>query len=414
MIQDIKNIFNLTPKVYAIDVEINSDGTYRCNAVKLTRQKGSIHFAALEVSPVDGMTSNHPVNSQCGEISRKDPVCLILSGKGIIHRKITTGAQLPDADIIKQLIPNVNPDDFYIRKQEIDRQKEKLTQIVSLARKSFIDKVIADLSGSFDFIVDVSISPFALDDILPVMQNENSLYYKNIHILLRENNIEDFTVQAENQTQTLEIGSQPVDALLLPALGIGFSFLINPTGSHAPIEAIQRRNKEFLYRQKTQLTGKISLIPVFIILIINFLVFDHFYKKTQEEQPQVAKQEELINKVKLLNETLAAKSKFLQQSGLLTKNKISFYADRIANTIPDGITLTDWQFNPPADPNKKETFTFKNGIIVISGISNQSAGFNEWIKELKSGEGIESASILGYDHDIKSNTALFTIELTVQ
>ncbi len=156
------------------------------------------------------------------------------------------------------------------------------------------------------------------------------------------------------------------------------------------------------------------MFSAFIILIINFLIFDHYYKQTQEEQPQVAKQEELINKVKLLNEALSAKSKFLQQSGLLTPNKISFYADRIASTVPDGIILTDWQFNPLADPNKKETFTFNNGVIVISGISNQSAEFNDWIKELKNGEGIESVSILGYDHDLKANTALFTITLTVQ
>ncbi len=115
-----------------------------------------------------------------------------------------------------------------------------------------------------------------------------------------------------------------------------------------------------------------------------------------------------------MSETLTAKSKFLQQSGLLTPNKVSFYADRIASTVPGDIILTDWQFNPLADPDKKETFTFKNGIIVISGISRQSAGFNDWIKELKNEEGIESVSILGYDHDIKANTALFTIELTVQ
>lgn len=399
MVHSITNMFNLTPKVYAIDVEINGEGSYLCNVVELTKQKGSIHFSALE-------TSDEPF----GKIPPKAPVCLILNGKGIIHRKITVAAALQDPDIIKQIIPNTNPEDFYIQKQEIAGQ----TQIVSLARKSLIDKVVADFSETFDFIVDVSISPFALENILPVIPNENSLYYKNIHIQLRENTIEDFTVQTENQTQTLEIGNQSVNSVLLPALGIGFSFLINHASNHAPIETVQEKNKEYFYKQKTQLIGKISLISVFIILIVNFLVFDHFYKKTQEEQPQVAKQEELITTVKQLNETLVAKSKFLQQSGLLTPNKISFYADRIASTVPNGITLSDWQFNPLADPNKKETFTFKNGIIVISGISHQSAGFNDWVKELKTVEGVKTVSILGYDHDIKEKNAVFTIELTVQ
>lgn len=417
MIQSIKNIFNLTPKVYAVDVEINGDGAYRCNAVELISQKGSIHFTALEAGSIDTLPVNRQLDATgklLGKISKKDPVCLILNGKGIIHRKINIGTSLPDSDIIKQIIPNANPEDFYIQKQEIAGQKEKAAQIVSLARKSFIDKVIADFSQSFDFIVDVSINPFALDDILPVIQNETPLYYKNICINLRENTIEDFSVEPENRTQILEIGNQSVNSVLLPALGIGFSFLINPTGNHAPIESVQEKKKEYLYKQKTHTIGKVSLISIFIILIVNFLIFDHYYKKTEEQQPQVAKQEELINKVKQLTEIHSAKSKFLQQSGLLTPNKISFYADRIAGTVPGGITLTDWKFNPLADPNKKETFTFKNGVIVISGISNQSSAFNEWIKELKSTEGVESVSIFGYDYDIKASVALFTIELTVQ
>ena len=403
MLDDIKNIFNLAKKVYAIDVEINTDNAYHCHVVELTRQKGNINFTVLETD-----------NETLGKIPPKAPVCLILNGKGIIHRKITVEASLPDAGIIKQIIPNVNPEDFYIQKQTISGRKEMQVQLVSLARKSLIDKVISDFSERYDFIVDVSITPFVLDDILPVISNERLLHCKNIRIQLQEHRIEDFSVQAENEEQWLEIGNQSVNTALLPALGTGFSFLINPTGNHAPIGTVQEKNKEYTYRQKTQTIGKISLCSIFIILIINFLVFDHFYKKTQHEQPRVAKQEELINKVKRLNETLSDKSKFLQQTGLLDPHKISFYADRIAAAVPGDIRLTDLQFNPLTDPVKKETFTFKKGIIIISGTGSKSAGFNEWIKELKGNPVIESVSILGYDHDIRENTALFTIELTVR
>ena len=402
MLQDIKNIFNLTQKVYAIDVEISTDGACHCNIVELTKQKGSINFTVLEM---DG--------EAFGKIKKKDPVCFILNGKGIIHRRITVDASLPDTNIIKQIIPNVNPEEFYIQKQTIADQKEKQVQLVSLARKSLIDKIIADFSEAFDFIVDVSISPFVLDNILPVIPDKNLLHYKNISIHLRENKVEDFTVNTENEKQMLEIGNQSIDTTLLPALGIGFSFLITPANTYTPVETIQDKNKEYLYRQKTLTIGKISLLSIFMILIINFLIFDHYYKKTQQEQPQVVKQEELINKVQQLNKTLSDKSKFLQQTGLLDPNKISFHADRIAATLPVDITLTDMQLNPLADPNKKETFTFKNGIILISGTSNSSAGFNDWIKELKNSPVIESVSILSYDHDLKANTALFTIELTV-
>lgn len=406
--QEIKDIFYPARQVYAIDVEINGEGTYVCRAVELTKQKGSIHFTALGVIAIDGAAANFPVNMSSA------PVCLILNGRGIIHRKITVAASLSDTDIIKQVIPNVNPEEFYIQKQEIAQQKETRTQIISLARKSLINKVMTDFFDTFHFIVDVSISPFALEDILPVIHGENVLHYKNIRIEVKENSVADFSVQAENETQTLVIENQAVDTVLLPALGIGLSYLIDPTTLHVPIEDVREKNEAYRYKQKTHVIGKTALIVAFIVLIVNFFIFDHYYKKTQDEQPQVAKQEALIDKATQLNETLSSKSKFLQQSGLLTPNKISFYADRIAGTVPEGITLTEWQFNPLSNPNKKESLTFQNSLLVISGISNQSTGFNQWIKELKNGEGIESVSILGYDHDIKEKNAVFTIELTVE
>ncbi len=402
MFQNLKNIISTTQKVYAIDVETTTDGNYHCLAMELARAKGAIDFVALQPA---------------GDISlipAKAPVCLVLNGKGIIHRKITVNTSITDADIIRQIIPNANPEEFYVQKYEIAQSKDKAVLLVSLARKSFVDKMLADFRQQFQFIVDISISPFILDDILPAISGSTTFQYKNIVVHTHENKVQDFAIQPAGEEQTINIAGKQFSSVMLPALSLGFSFLLNPKVNDASLHTILTTRDEYLYKNKIQIIGKTALFTLFGLLIINFLVFDHYYKKTQQEQPEIEQREEMVDKLKQLKENLALKSRFLEQAGLLEQNRISFYLDRLASTIPAEITLTDVQVNPLADPNKKESYNFRNGMILISGISNKSTAFNEWIKKLKSNNEItENVSILNYDHEIKTGAALFTIEIAI-
>ena len=403
MIDKIKNIFDKVKQVYAIDVEIGSDDASRCKVVKLLKQDGAIEFSQPDIT-------GDTFEAICAAIPQKSPVCLLLNGKGILYRKLTVNDTLSETELIKTIIPNAKPEDFYLQQYSVSQENNKSAKLFALARKSLIDKVISDFSEKFDFIVNVSISPFVLDDILPVI-SEKEIWYKNFLLEIKQQKVENFCPSSAAEVQQINIGNKIVHSALLPALALGFSFLLNYKNVDSPIASINERRGDYIYRQKITLTGKISLIVLFVLLLANFLVFDHYYKKVQSEQQSVVNQENTIDKLKQLKDEFAAKNRFLQQSGLLEQNKVSFYLDKLAATIPSDITLTDIQVNPLANPNKKENFDLINNLIRISGTSVKSSSFNDWIKGLKSDGAFSDVAIIAYEFDLKEKIAVFRVEL---
>ncbi len=404
MIDKIKNVFDNIKQVYAVDVEIGANDAYRCQVVKLIKQDGEIDFSFPEIT-------GDSLDAVCENIPRQSPICLLLNGKGIIYRKLTVKESMSEVDLVKTIIPNAKPEDFYLQQYTVSQQNDKSTKILSLARKSLIDKIISDFSGKFDFIVDISFSPFALDNILPVVSTKK-IHYKNLLLEVEQQKIENFSLlNNAGEAQSISIGNNTIDSGLLPAFALGFSFLLDYKNLDTTVPNINERRGEYVYKQKIMLTSKIALIVLFVILLANFLIFDHFYKKVQSEEQSVANQEETIDKLNELKEEFASKDRFLQQSGLLEQNKVSFYLDRLAASVPNNITLIDLQVNPLANPNKKEDFDLINNLIRISGTSNRSASFNDWVKGLKADSVFTDVSIAAYEHDLKTNTAVFTIEL---
>ena len=133
----------------------------------------------------------------------------------------------------------------------------------------------------------------------------------------------------------------------------------------------------------------------------------------QLQDQKLVNQEEMIDKLKQLKETFELKNQFLQEAGLLEKNKVSFYLDRLAITIPNDIILTDMQVNPVSNPLKKDSYDFTNKLIRVSGISNNSTSFNKWVKEMKGSLIFDNISIVSYEYEIQTNAALFTVDITI-
>jgi Tfp pilus assembly protein PilN len=402
VLEKIKNTLDSVKKVYALDVEITAGDSLQCRVVELTKRDGAIHFSQLEIG-------GDSLDAVCEKIPGQSPVCLLLNGKGIIYRKLAVSETVSEPDLIKTIIPNAKPEEFYLQQYTVAVQNDKRTKLLALARKSPVDKILAEFTAKFDFVVDVSISPFEMDNLLPVLA-ENEIFYKNFLLEIKQQKIVDFSAVTP-ETQTIHIGGNTIDADLLPALALGFTFLLDYKKMNTPISDINERRKEYIYKQKIKLTGKLSLIALFVLLLVNFLVFDHFYKQVQAEQQSVANREETIDKLKTLKEEFASKNRFLQQSGLLEQNRVAFYLDKLAATIPRDIALTDLQINPLANPNKKENVELINNLIRISGTSNKTSSFNDWIKILKTDTAFTNVAIIAYEYDLKTNIAVFTVEL---
>ena len=144
------------------------------------------------------------------------------------------------------------------------------------------------------------------------------------------------------------------------------------------------------------------------------LSFFNYSRDKQKLETQVSGDKELLFNLKKLNEELTWKEKFLGQAGILKNVRMAYYADRIANSVPEAVTLDKVEIHPIVSKVKKEKeIQVQPYKIAIDGFAGKSEALNDWIKELKGFSWIEDVSVVNYSKEENSATGIFSIEIKV-
>lgn len=397
----ITDLLGIKKKVYAIDVENTSTGEYTFSLLVLTLNKEEFDFEVLVPNCRD-------LDKIKGYIPKQSSVCLIVGGKGIIHRE-TNDISQEERLLLKLFLPDADPNGFYIQRHINGNQSHK--GIVSIVRKNIIDDIIALFSGSQFFITGMSVGPFSVQNLLPLLGNNGVFPYKNILVHYDSNSVLGFD-NTEPSTSSLLIEGKNLETKHIPSISIGLAFLMDEDVNYAGIPIIDSQIEEFKYRTKTVSLCLFSLLAAFVLLLVNFLIFDHFFKQNNLLQAEVQRQEILLKQVTDITNTYESKSRFIRECGLLGQTYISKHLDMIAQTVPSSIVLDEIIVNPPQKTSSSKDFKYIPNIITITGsISDNSFQFNEWIKKMKQLQAFKNVRILKYEYINKEKFALFSIEI---
>jgi hypothetical protein len=403
-VSQLNNILENKEPVFIVDVEISSSDSRIYSLTVLSRQREEIDFQF----PLFQERDLFPFQKF---IQKGVPVCLVVNGRGVIHRTLDLKFDTDNKIILKQTLPDANPDDFYIQKSRMQRDD---AVVVSIVRKNVVDSVIEDFSKLGCLLVGLSIGPFEIQNVLKLLPSKNSFRYKNLLIQYNAQGLLGFETEQNEEQEKVMIENQEIVTDCIPSLAVGFTFLLGGSCNFPQIPLVDESCVEHSYKKKSDRLMKISLVVFFLLLLISYLLFDHFYKKAEDLRTDIQRQEQLIYKMNELNKSYSSKSKFLQQSGMLGQTHISLYLDMIAQTIPTSITLDEINVNPPVNAAGKKELRFSKNKIKISGTSKDSYEFNEWFKKLKAEKKFSDTYILKYEFKDKEKKALFTIEINVE
>jgi len=116
-----------------------------------------------------------------------------------------------------------------------------------------------------------------------------------------------------------------------------------------------------------------------------------------------------------LDKDVAAKQSLLQQLGLLTPARTSFYSDAIAASVPKTIKLTSLELNPLKKKVKAgENPLFESGTIIIGGTSKKSTTLNDWIKLLKQMDWVNEVGVIDYQSTGSSASGEFELRIGIK
>lgn len=318
------------------------------------------------------------------QISKEIPVSLIFSGKGVLHKKVNVSGHF--ANLLKTFFPNAAAEDF---------SAEINSNWISLIRKTQLKTVLESFQKEDFKIININIGSLASAVFVPLLESgiakipfgKTSVKFIPDGIQISKL-IEDEEKNYSDLIKNLEIE-------YYPAYASGISTLLAIENQIENVSELSEFKREFEEELLFKKLGWFGLISFLVILLINFFLFSNFSNRQQELSYELAVQGRKIQLLDSLSREVENYNSLETQSNLFRLSQTSFYADEIAQTIPNEILLSILNIFPVHQDKKDKKLKFDFEIL-LKGTSSKSSVLNAWINKLKEQDWIKEVQVLPY------------------
>lgn len=344
----------------------------------------------------------------------KIPLILIINGKGVILKKVTLGENSnPDfEDIIRRSLPAVNTADFYV---QIYKQSDS-SAFIALCRKEQPDQNIELIRNKKHDLAAVLVGAPAIIGLKPLWTSYNAIP-TTLHLAeLSNNELDTISSNAPSHSETIKI-----DDLVIPfehtlGMAAGLSYLVqNPIAesSDAAIISIETHHRE-KNKFRFLMIGAVAI--AFVLAIGNVIFYTNYFDKNNKLETELSVYQGKYEQINELLNDYQKNKNLIENAGVLNKNKLSEYGDKIAKTIPDEIVLSELYFNPKKESDESEDslLTFETGHLVLKGNCSKSFIINEWVNVLKMQKFIKNVNLEKFTYNNEGLLPNFEIRLVTE
>ncbi len=359
---------------------------------------------AVDISEVFTLPS---IKDLTERLSKKQHVFLIVNNDHVLTKTIKS-EQTDDLKLVNKAFPNINASDFYY-----EILKQDTNYFVSICRQSYVDGLIESYTENGLYILNFSLGNSILTNIIkyiddPIIFTSNTAIANNNGFITSI----DFnsTIQKEqyniNGLTTLNSHVLSLSGALSPILN-SYQSVVNYKN--------QRNNLASTYKQIRFFNQffKISLIFILGVLLVNFLFFNFYFEKVEALNETSQINQAAKEKIVKLNETVSKLQKTTDDMLKSSSSKSSFYINTIVNSLPESILLSEINYQPLEKKIKKDkTILLRKNTIIVSGDSNSSLLYSEWISTLENMDWVNNIEVLDYS-DVKTTVSHFSIKINM-
>lgn len=404
MLDPIVKRWGKLQEIVGAEVRWNDSGAISIHWVRVKVQKGDLTIIKEGKFEGEFTTWELPTELQI-------PWAVWVEGKGILTKKVEVDPDQEPEILIQKALPNAKMEDFYFQ-SAIGKQGTWIT----LVRKEIINqwisqwetkgiKIISLHAGPSPMVAWAEAQAFTQGDLVlgSFVGRWNSQLLDQWYATPSATEGFGTSITDKNANQN--------NAAFAVCLNF---FLDSDAGLAVPTVENQRdeaRNK-FVFEK----LGWIVLGTFLGILLVNFGVYSWLASQKQELEMRQSLFSGQIEKVKALQQSVTEKESFLKQTGWMDAPKLSFYADRIASTLPKGIALTQLVLHPvdvQLQDGQKDIH-IEAHTIQIKGESNQPSILNDWVLTLKYFDWVSQVKIVDYTLDSDRYKGIFSIEIQVK
>lgn len=383
LIDHIKS--RLINTVAGVTVHYTKSDEFTISYVLLKLEKGKIVIDS-SANKVDSFAElqNH--------FDKNTPVWISITGRSVISRKLDKN---PDGKYLNHILPNAKESDFSI--SLVENEKDEV--FVSALRNEIMEAITTDIHDSGYNIIGCSIGVASIAILFQYgLIKEKTLNIPGYQIKGMDKELADVLSVDEYSEENYIIAGESISSGLILPFSLAFSYLTNQTGFDIVSgDTIYSDEESYFYSRINRYFALGSLAFLFLILLINFLIFNSKHSKNQSLSDKLAYHETFFVQRDSLRSELLNKTKLINQVGLKYNTRYGYFADRIVAVIPKGIVLNELSINPIEDKVKANKPLHFSSIIRVKGTSRGSILINDWINELEKYEWIKDIEIIDYE-----------------
>lgn len=391
-------------EIVGLDIRLLGEEKYETNWVHIKEDKGSVQIISSYSNTI-GLDELKEV------LPKNVPIALTIDGKGILHKKVEGGPTKDLNVLLERAFPNGKLSDFYIQ-----QYPGSGGTWVSIIRKQFLEEFLTKLLKINIQPIQISFGFYSLvNATLSLNPNSTSIAGPFGYYQIKINNrlLESFEPNIESkELEFQQITAVPLTHQNALAFSVAFQHFL-PKQVFSNIQQIKEYAKEAIHKVIFEKLGWGIMIFFLAILLINFFVFQHFTSQNQEFKQKESLFSGNLDDLAKLNKSIQEKEGFLEKTGWKSASKLSYYSDKIASTVPNGILLSTLELYPVnfATINSKKEIKINTQQIKIKGNCSNPSILNNWVLQLKYFDWIETIKVIDYQFDGTKKTSAFTLQL---
>ena len=382
-------------KAYGLEIQLHDDGGKDYHFCELEKIKSTIHIQKITTSK-DFDTIRPMLKSDF-------PLSVIVNGRGVISKSHEDFA----ASNAQQLFPGVNLQDFYF--DTCAFQEENVGYLI---RKKTIDDILIFLTQAKLPVIGLSFGLSLVTKVTALLASEIKQAKVQIHGRVIETGVGDKFTDTVVQNKVI-IGEDEIPFTGFPSYCAAISYFLEVSADIDNAD-LKKKRHDFIADKKLSRYALAYLGIILLLLFLGTAVNLYYSSSYQELSSSTRAQTKSADRDSLIAQ-ITRRKEFLVQDGWTGSSRASFYADRLASGVSQGIKLTSIQIAPEKRvKDDVDKVTFEDKLIRVTGISSNELSLKNWLEELKRADWLQHADVEKYEWDGKKQEGGFEVSIILK
>ncbi len=392
-------------EIYSIEVAFSDNGT-TFYSTHLKNKNNKLNLVSAS-SSIDRLELPKIITKN------KIPVLLIANGRGIVLKQITLSENTEQnfEELIRANLPTINTADFFVQLFKTSPN----SAFIALCRKEQLNIILEELKIKKIEVANLLIGAPVVKGLQPLWSDFNTIP-TTFHTIELTNNTIDTISTSTNGNTNVKIDDINFDSTNTLGFAGGLSYLTqNKIAETDSKELLEIENKHF-EKNKFRLLMISCVAIAFVLAITNVFFYTTYFDKNNKLETELSVYQGKYEQINQLLSDYQQKKGLIENAGILNKNKLSEYADKIGMTIPNEVVLSELYFNPKNDNEESEDslVTFYNKQLVLKGNCNKSMIINEWVNVLKMQKFVKDVSLEKFSYNNEGILPNFEIKIVTK